>query len=55
MTAVAAFAPGCGPLAAATLQPQQAPGATGVDSEKMNVLENDIVYYRLADAQSVKF
>jgi hypothetical protein len=24
-------------------------------SDKMNVLQNDIVYYRLTDAQSVKF
>jgi hypothetical protein len=30
MTAVAAFALGCGPLGAAVLQPQQAPGTTGL-------------------------
>ena len=31
MTAVAVFALGCGPLAAAALQAQQAPGTTGLD------------------------
>jgi hypothetical protein len=30
MTAVAVFGLGCGPLAAAALQPQQAPGTTGL-------------------------
>lgn len=53
MMAVAVLALGCGPFAAAAPQPQQAPGATGLDQAPAGT--HDIVYYRLTDAQPVKF
>jgi hypothetical protein len=56
MTAVAVFALGCGPLAAAALQPQQAPGTTGLDQAPAGTIALELLQQaRAVQKPSKKF